>query len=266
MPGKYNKKTVYSIRTTLSECPPLYRIFEKLFYGKSFVVTNSLKGMEEFKMIIGNRSTGNLTNIYNGFDIKRFTAENPPEVSGTLVFGTAGRQTAQKNQIQILRVLNRLKNTLSFHFYLIGEKYTGVTLELEKYISDNNLDRLITILDPISRIEEYYKKFNLFILSSKSEGCSNVLFEAMLSKCLCIVSKEANTDNFIKEGWNGLEYDGSDEDLERKINKAVQIINSGEVHKITHNGYAYASENFSMEKMVEGYEEIYRSLLADNAF
>ena len=39
----------------------------------------------------------------------------------------------------------------------------------------------------------------------------------MLRNRICIISKMANSDNFIKDGINGFEYDGSDQALMDKI-------------------------------------------------
>ena len=83
-------------------------------------------------------------------------------------------------------------------------------------------------------IEIYYLKFDVFILPSIYEGCPNVLFEAMLSKCLCIVSIGSNSDNFIIDGVNGLVYDGSDKDLKLKLMEAISIIQKKRAY-----GYSY---------------------------
>jgi glycosyltransferase involved in cell wall biosynthesis len=147
------------------------------------------------------------------------------------------------------------------HFYLIGDKIQDRSVDNESFVRDNKLHDNVTILDSQSDIESYYKKFNIFVLSSISESCPNVLFEAMLAKCLCIVSEGSNSDHFIKDEINGFVYDGSTKMLEYKLIKAIELIKTGKMKEIIDNGYQYALRNFTLEKMVQGYESIYKSIL-----
>ena len=119
----------------------------------------------------------------------------------------------------------------------------------------------VTILGSQPKIESYYKRFNIFVLSSVYEGCPNVLFEAMLSRCLCIVSEGANTDHFIQDGVNGLVYDGSTSMLVTKLETAIELIRNGNSGTIAENGNRYARENFALSQMVRSYEIAYERIL-----
>jgi glycosyltransferase involved in cell wall biosynthesis len=144
---------------------------------------------------------------------------------------------------------------------MIGDNTFDNDSGIMDFIKDKNLENYVTSLGPQLDIEKYYKKFNIFILASKYEGCPNVLFEAMLSKCLCIISEGANSDHFIQNGINGLVYDGSDEMLELQIKQAFGMIMEGRANEIILNGYNYVVHNFSMGSMVQGYVKIYDKIL-----
>jgi len=262
-PNEYNDKIVYSIRNDLQDTSKVLLFFEKILIRKSYVVTNSLKSKEQFIRLIGKKYQNKVSNIYNGFDISRFSNSSRPNYNSNLIMGNVGRLTKQKNQLQILRVLNKIKIQTSFHFYLIGDKKQNQGAEIYNFVKENKIDKLTTILDSKESIENFYRKFNIFILSSLYEGCPNVLFEAMLSKCLCIVSEGANSDNFILDGINGLVYDGSDDMLELKINEAISMLNDNPNSNIEmiENGHNYVVENFSIEKMVKSYTEIYNYII-----
>ena len=83
----------------------------------------------------------------------------------------------------------------------------------------------------------------------------------MLARCLCIVSRGSNRDKFIIEGYNGFEYDGTDQDLMDKIRIVINMLGSENARVIQKNAQDYVSRNFSMEKMTDRYLELYKSLI-----
>lgn len=159
-----------------------------------------------------------------------------------------------------MKVLDNIKNDISFKFYLIGSKTYDESVTIQQFIIDKHLDDNVVNLDSQPYIEDYYKKFNIFILSSKYEGCPNVLLEAMLSRCLCIISEGANSDQFVIDGVNGFVYDGTNEMLESKLLFAINLLRNGQADAIINNGFDYVNTNFSMSKMVASYERIYEHI------
>jgi len=264
-PRKYNQRIIYSIRNDLQSGSIFYNFFEKFLIRNSHVVTNSLKVMDQFIKLVGDKFKDKVSNIYNGFEVERFISTESPELTDTIIIGTVGRQTALKNQIQILEAVKRISRTFSLHFYLIGDQAQDRFIENEKYVLTNQLDKYVTNLDSQSEIELYYKRFNIFVLSSISESCPNVLFEAMLAKCLCIVSEGANSDHFIEDGINGLVYDGSTDMLEAKLTTAIKMLRDRGISEMVSNGQKYTLNNFSENKMIMSYEKVYADLLNDLA-
>lgn len=258
-PSKYQNKIVYSIRNNLISYPWYYKIFEKVLINKSFVVTNTKRAAEQFKSIINKKYFDRIFVAYNGYDLNRFYSIKKIRDNNKIIIGNVGRQTYQKNQIQLVRVFSTL-NYNNVELQIIGN-YGDQSNLLRESIKNKSLEKKVVIIDVVKNIEEYYKNFDIFILSSHYEGCPNVLFEAMLSKCFCIISKSANTDDFIIDGVNGLVYDGSDEDLERKLKYAIEIMGTETFEKICENGYQYTKENFSIDKMVKSYENIFIEIL-----
>lgn len=260
-PRKYKERIIYSIRNTVDEIPLSSRLVEKMLVRKSIVVTNSQKVLEQYVDIVGESHRCRVTNIYNGIEIARFLCDEPPEISGKTIIGTVGRQTALKNQIQILQAINLISKTKPVHFILIGDKAQSSSVDNERFVREHQLSEIVTVLDSQHDIETYYRKFNVFVLSSLSESCPNVLFEAMLSKCICIVSEGANADRFISDGVNGLVYDGSLPMLVSKLNEALELINGNEHHRMVNTGFDYAFKNFSSEAMIFEYDRIYKSMV-----
>ena len=90
---------------------------------------------------------------------------------------------------------------------------------MNNYINENNLKRLIKIINYKKNPFPYLKKSNLFVLSSKYEGLPNVLLEALTLKKF-IVSSNCPTgpSEILDNGKNGLLFKVGDyKELAKKI-------------------------------------------------
>lgn len=256
-PVQYSGRIIYSIRNSLEHSSFFERLVEKLLHARSVTVTNSHFVLEQYKRIVGDCSSESCLTIYNGIETDKFISDESPNLGKYLVIGTVGRQTLLKNHIQLLRVVKELRHEVPLHLYIIGDSDQDSFQANSEYINLNGLDNLVTILDSQQDIENYYKKFNIFVLSSLSESCPNVLFEAMLAKCLCVVSQGSNKDRFIIDGLNGFEYDGTDQMLKEKLILATQKLEMHSVASILINAQNYVLENFSINNMVNSYTSLY---------
>jgi glycosyltransferase involved in cell wall biosynthesis len=257
---KYRNKIIYSIRDNFDIAPAFYKFFEKMFVKSSWVVTNSLNAKNNFLKQVGEKYTNKVVNIYNGFDIQKFEinrASNPD-----FVIGNIGRHIFEKNQLQLLKAFNKLTLSDNANLYIIGNKTTEVTPFLNAYVKENKLENSVSILDSQPDIVEYYRRFEIFVLTSLSEGFPNVIFEAMLSGCICIISESANSDNLIVDGVNGFVYNGTETMLLSKIVKAHALKGTPQANKIIIEGKKYVKDNFSNQVMVEKYIQLYNKLIS----
>lgn len=256
-PQRYNNRIVYNVRTSFQLYTKKLLLIERIFIRKSILITNSKRTYDDFVKFMPAKYKCKMNFIYNGFDTKTFfPLAKPPKEK--IIIGSVGRLHHIKNHLQILHVFSKIVRA-NIDLLIIGDD-GGEKKNLEKFITENHLTKYVKLVPQLKNVKDYYQEIDIFILSSLMEGCPNVLFEAMLCKCFCIISKNANSDNFVIDGLNGLVYDGTDADLYAKLDYALSILETEKFDKIRAEGYSYAIGKFSMENMVNSFEKLYKDL------
>jgi len=178
----------------------------KVFYNLADeVIVNSLEFQREVKSIFKVNSQV----IYNPIDKKKLkylskVKKNFPffdnDKKGLRIINV-GRLTHQKNQIELLKIVNILKNQIPVKLLIIGNGPEKI--KLDRYIEKNNLGSNVKILSFTKNPYIYFKKSQIFILSSLYEGLPNVLIEATFLKLLCISYKCKTGPKEILENGRG---------------------------------------------------------------
>ena len=262
---KFKGKILYSIRNSYEDTSKLFYYLDKILNHRSINVYNSKKSLSQIFPNSTDKIQENNIVIYNGYDFSRFDIPKENR-SQTITIGMVGRMTDQKNQIQGLKAFSKIISSFNYNLRLviIGENHLDQFLILKNFIKNNNLKDTVELLEPQKNIEIYYSEFDIFLLTSHYEGCPNVLFEAMISRCLSLVSSGSNSDLFVKDGYNGLVYDGSDYMLENKLVEAIKLVINNKMSLILENAYHYALGNFSMELMGDQYLKLYNKIFNEN--
>ncbi len=97
-----------------------------------------------------------------------------------------GRLVDQKDQITLLKSLNRIKNKINFNLLIVGKGKEKNNLL--NYIHENNLSKFVKLINFKSNPYNLIKRSDIFLLSSKYEGLPNVLLEAQVLKTYIISS------------------------------------------------------------------------------
>ena len=256
----YNNKIITNIRTSLENYNPFYLFCEKLLIINSHVIFNSKKSLDSFSNIVGTKYQHNLHLIYNGFD----TTNHLPisKISNQIVIGGLGRFSYEKNFIQLVRVFKSksLKNKTQLKLLLQG----SISNQYDDIVNVSVNIGNIFIEKPSPEIDIFFTNINILVIPSHFEGCPNVLFESMIRNTLCLISVNANTDNFITNNVNGFIYDGSDKNLIKSLNHCISILNTNKANEIITNAKNYAFNNFSIEKMVKKNEKIFNTIYEKN--
>lgn len=219
------------------------------------------------KYIVANSHAGLKANmlkrgfvLYNGLDEKFFVekSEKQNSLPDTLqlkrpVFISVANFVPYKDYITVLLTLLRLKNEgHSFTYLIIGNGPERTIIE--QFIRENNLDEHVILLGKISNVLEYLSCADLFIHSSRGEGCSNAILEAMAAGLPVIATSTGGTPEIVHESFGKLfEY----KNMDHLYKHLIWFINNPEMFKnMSIKAKEYAKSLFTIEKMLTNYYNI----------
>jgi glycosyltransferase involved in cell wall biosynthesis len=169
-----------------------------------------------------------------------------------------GRYTDQKDQLTLLKAVNRIKDKIKFNLLIVGR---GVEKKnLIKYIHDNNLVRKVQLIDFQNNPFNLIKLSDIFILSSLYEGLPNVLLESQVLKKFIISSNcPTGPREILLNGKAGFLFNVGDF---KKLSKL--ILNYSKNKKSLSKKISIGHKNlvrFDYKKNLDNYLEIINSLI-----
>ena len=101
---------------------------------------------------------------------------------------------------------------------------------------------------------------NFFLLTSRWQGMSNVILEAMASKRTIIVSRVEGIQGLVKNDFNGIICDPGDVE---GFTGVVHALTSDKEKSMAlgQNAFNTVKDTYSIDIMVKKYEDLYLSLL-----
>ncbi len=219
------------------------------------------EGIRQSLLADGIRS-GNIAVIYNGTPASKYAEIDPHAVEeipqrlkiekDDFVLGCVSRL---KNQVQILEAIAKINEPVTLIFLGISE------------IPGADVDGLLKMGHRVffegrryaNEILPYYKLFDVKVLASTMEGLSQSLLESMYMRVPVIATAAAGNLDLIEHGENGLLF--NDKDTETLADLIQQLRHDDRLRqRLIDNGYKTASEDFSIENTVNGYEKLFMEL------
>jgi len=227
---------------------------------------------EERRIIVNNGfPAGRVFIVYNGFDptvdeapeeVERIRRENG--LGGRIVIGNMGRLNRTKRLHILIRAFRMLqeKTALPVSLLIVGEGPEKERLErIARHTASGGQQGDVVFTGYINRGDRILKIFDLFVLPTSYEGCSNVLVEAM-SKGLPIITTDIPSVRWMFEaGKDALLFRRDDaDDLCRIMRELVQdeclrnTLSSGARERF--------ERYFSMNRMLRGVKTVYERAFA----
>ena len=164
-----------------------YLIFKYILGSADKVIVNSLEFKKKFKT----KFKIDAECIYNPLNKKEIIKKS--KIKSKIKFDkkklrliNVGRYVDQKDQLTLLRAVNKIKDKINFNLLLVGR---GIEKEnLVKYINENNLSKQVKLINFQKNPFNLIKSSDVFILTSLYEGLPNVLLESQVLKKFIISS------------------------------------------------------------------------------
>ncbi len=161
----------------------IYKFFcyKYIFKLADKVIVNSLDFKKKFKV----KFNINAVCIYNPLNKKEIIEKS--KYKNQIKFDkkklnliNVGRYTDQKDQMTLLKAVNRIKDKIKFNLLIVGK---GLEKEnLINYIRRNNLIKKVQLKNFQNNPFNLIKSSDVFVLTSKYEGLPNVLLESQVLK------------------------------------------------------------------------------------
>lgn len=193
--------------------------------------------------------------INNGVDLEKFKPGIKENDIIRLV--CVGRLELVKNQAFLLKEIKTAFDYLPvFKLFLIGD---GSKKELlKKMIIKLGLDEYVEIIEHTNKVEEYLQMCDIFILPSLYEGHPISVIEAMATSLLVITSKASN--EIVIDGYNGFIIELNENELAQIL---VEVVNNLEVYNDLRINAYFSAKQYSITKMCENYNKLYKEVLND---
>lgn len=210
--------------------------------------------------------------VRNGYDLEQFAPQKvsfdfkrnmnfPADVP---IVGMVARYHAQKdhgNLLEALRIL--LSKGRKCRLVLVGTGLDNGNAELLRSISRNGLGDHVTLLGPSDNVPHLMNVLDLHILSSAfGEAFPNVLAEAMACGTPCVTTDVGDAADIVGDtGWVVPPKDPIA--LASAIDSALSEWNTDKWQTRCETARKRIEENFSMKRMVEGYNSVWLEVVED---
>lgn len=179
----------------------------------------------------------------------------PKKLNEVIKFIFVGTLTSGKQPILAIKIVEELlkrKHNVQLEIYGDGIEKSN----LEKYIHENNLSDVISILGNISKenLKNIYKQSHFLILASKSEGWPKVVAEAMFWGCLPIATPVSCVPDMLNNGSSGVLMNS---DFNKTVSEVEALLNNQQLYETKIN----AAINWSGQFTIDKFEEEIKKLL-----
>ncbi len=200
--------------------------------------------------------------IPNGIDAKRFTKGKKNKVikefnlEKKFVLGIVARIVDSKNHEMLIKMIYELKKeSPNIALLIVGDGPHKKTLvELSRELK---LDKEIVFTGNRNDIPDLLSAMDIFVFPSLfPEGWPNAVGEAMAAGRPVIAYDTGDIKYIIKNGYNGIVTSRNSEIFKEELLKLIK--DKAKREHLGKNAQKTVLENFTIKKMVSGYEEIYK--------
>jgi glycosyltransferase involved in cell wall biosynthesis len=172
-----------------------------------------------------------------------------------LIIGSIGRLDAMKGHDILLRAIAQLDGV---RVVILGEG--GQRVALEKLAVELGVSDHVQLLGWVDNPQAYLPTFDIFAMPSRSEGFPLAIVEAMLAARPVVATRVGSIPEAVIDGETGLLVDKDDVE---GLTVALRCLrDDSELRfRLGQKGRSVAECQFTVEHMVNSYEQLWRELL-----
>lgn len=246
----------------------LFKLTEPLADMTLFVSYTAARRFEALKIV----PSGKARVIYSGLDPEEFPVPSaqedkkrrraeqglPDEEQLLLAVGSL---TAQKGYSTLFQAIKDMHANFDYHLLIAGSG--PLAEELQAEVRELGLFEKVTFLGRSDRVPELMAAADLLVLSSKWEGLPGVVIEAMACALPVVATAVGGTPELVEEGQTGWLVPPNDPEALKRALEKVLCLSDEERLQWGLAGRVRVERYFHVDKMVAGYEDIYRELLVN---
>lgn len=187
--------------------------------------------------------------VYNGIPDIPAPQRRENGGDGKIKLVCVGTLCERKNQAGILKALSTLPYEVQrkYHLTLVGDGEERESLEeLAK-----GLETEVVFTGSTTRVDEYLKQADCFILFSQNEGLPISIIEAMRSGLPVISTTVAGIPELVDDGLNGYLVSPDAEELSKRLRKIVE--ERPDLQQMGQESRRLFEQNFTREQMILNY-------------
>jgi len=169
---------------------------------------------------------------------------------------TVGELNANKNHIQALKALSKLNKT-DFHYLVVGNGESEQ--KLKKAVNELMLQDKVSFLGFRRDVAELMASSDIFILTSRHEGLTRAIMEAMAVGLPIIATDERGNRDLVKSGENG--YLVPLDDVEQTAIAIERLIDSEDLRRSMGGKSKELVKQYDLQNILKEMEKIYDNIL-----
>lgn len=162
-----------------------------------------------------------------------------------------------KRVLDVVRVFDGIQKQLPAKLMMVGDG--PERLQAEKLAAELGLEHQVIFFGNSSEIDSILKNSDLFLLPSETESFGLAALEAMANRVPVVSSNSGGLPEVNVAGVSGFLNDIGD--IEGMVHNSLKIIKDPEILKKFKEQAFLHSKNFSVDKVVPMYENIYQQAL-----
>jgi len=248
------------------------KLIQRLFFNLAdYLLSVSQVLADRLHEVIGPRKK-RFTSILNGVDTGRFYPNEQKRIQqrkvlgvapDTVLIGTVGRTVPVKNHQLLIKAAALLHNThTNFKICIVGgiDAEKKVRMECERLADELDVASFVDFVGVQDDIPAFLNAFDIFVLPSLSEGCSNVIQEAMACGKPVVASNVGGNSELVMHQKTGLLFPSNDETA---LYKALTILVDDDRlrENFGRNALEQIRSSFSLAQMIKSYQNFYLTSL-----